>query len=73
MNEKKLFRVVKTKRNDDDVFIIVCGNSRAAALEFNSEEDAWEYIQGMGLDWDMIVTVIGEMIEIIEKIKNDKK
>ena len=44
MNEKKLFRVVKTKRNDDDVFIIVCGNSRACALEFNNEEDAWEYI-----------------------------
>lgn len=73
MNEKKLFRVVKTKRNDDDVFIIVCGNSRACALEFNSEEDAWEYIQGMGLDWDVMVTVIGEMIEIVEKIKNSKK
>ena len=73
MNEKKLFRVVKTKRNDDDVFIIVCGNSRACTLEFNSEEDAWEYIQSMGLDWDVMVTVIGEMIEIIEKLKNSKK
>lgn len=73
MNEKKLFRVVKTKRNDDDAFIIVCGDSRACALEFNSEEDAWEYIQGMGLDWDVMVTVIGKIIEIVEKIKNDKK
>lgn len=73
MNEKKLFRVVKTKRNDDDVFIIVCGNSRAAALEFNSEEDAWEYIRSMGLDWDVVVTVIGEMFEILEKLKNNKK
>lgn len=73
MNEKKLFRVVKTKRNDDDAFIIVCGNSRACALEFNSEEDAWEYIQSMGLDWDVMVTVIGEMIEIVGKIKNNKK
>lgn len=73
MNEKKLFRVVKTKRNDEDVFIIVCGKSRATALEFNSEENAWKYIQSMNLDWDVMVTVIGEMIEIIEKIKNSKK
>ena len=73
MNEKKLFRVVKTKRKDDDVFIIVCGNSRACALEFNSEEDAWEYIQDMDLDWDVMVTVIGEMIEIVEEIKDSKK
>lgn len=40
MNEK-IIPSCKTKRNDDDVFIIVCGNSRAAALEFDSEEDAW--------------------------------
>lgn len=73
MNEKKLFRVVKTKKNDDDVFIIVCGNSRACTLEFNSEKDAWKYVQNMGLDWDVMITVIGEMIEIIEKIKNSKK
>lgn len=73
MNEKKLFRVVKTKKDDDDVFIIVCGNSRACALEFNSEEDAWEYIQSMGLDWDVMVTVIGKIIEIVEKIKNGEK
>ena len=73
MNEKKLFRVVKTKRNDDDVFIIVCGKARACKIEFNNEEEAWEYIQGMGLDWDIMITVIGEMIEIVEKLKNSKK
>lgn len=72
MNEKKLFRVVKIKRNDEDVFIIVCGHSRACEIEFENESEAWNYIETMGLDWDIIITVIAEMIEIFNN-KNLKK
>ena len=72
MNGKKLFRVVKIKSNDEDVFIIICGHSRACEIEFENEDEAWNYIDRMGLDWDIIVTVIAEMFEIFNN-KNLKK
>ena len=72
MNKKKLFRVVKIKSNDEDVFIIVCGHSRACEIEFENENDAWAYIDAMGLDWDIIITVVAELYEIFNN-KNLKK
>lgn len=73
MNSKKLFRVVKIKSNDEDKFIIVCGHSRACEIEFEYENEAWDYIDGMELDWDIIVTVIAEMFEIFNNSKNKEK
>ena len=73
MNGKKLFRIVKIKHNDEDKFIIVCGKSRVCEINFDSEEEAWDYITKMGLDWDIIVSVIGELFEIFYKLKNKKK
>lgn len=72
MNSKKLFRVAKIKSNDEDVYIIICGHSRACEIEFNTEDEAWEYINEMGLDWDIIITVIAEIFGIINKSKNLK-
>lgn len=69
MAKEDLFRVVKIKNNDEDKHIIVCGHSRACKFEFDSEEEAWEYIQMMELDWDIIVSVIGELFEIFYKNK----
>lgn len=73
MNKEKLFRIVKIKKNDEDLYIIVCGHSRACKIEFETEEDAWKYIDDMGLDWDVIVTVIAELIDIIYNNKIQKK
>lgn len=73
MAKENLFRVVKIKSNDEDKYIIVCGHSRTCKIEFNSEEEAWEYLQMMGLDWDIIVSVIGELFEIFYNNKNKKK
>jgi hypothetical protein len=72
MNSRKLFRVAKIKSNDEDKHIIVCGHSRACGIEFDTEDEAWEYINEMGLDWDIIVTVVAEMFEIFNN-KNLKK
>ena len=73
MSSKKLFRIVKTKHNDEDKFIIVCGRARACEIIFDSEEEAWDYINEMGLDWDIIVSVIGELFEIFYESKNKGK
>lgn len=73
MAKKNLFRVVKIKSNDEDKYIIVCGRSRACKFEFNNEEEAWNYIDEMGLDWDIIVSVIGELFEIFYNNKNKGK
>lgn len=73
MNGKKLFRVVKIKHDDEDKFIIVCGRSRACEINFDSEEEAWGHISQMYLDWDIIVSVIGELFEIFYELKNKKK
>ena len=73
MNSKKLFRIVKTKHNDEDKFIIVCGRARVCEVIFDNEEEAWDYINKMGLDWDIIVSVIGELFEIFYKSKTKGK
>lgn len=73
MNSKKLFKVVKIKKNDEDLYVIVCGHSRACKFEFKTEEEAWNYIDEMGLDWDVMVTVIAELFEIFYNNKNQKK
>ena len=73
MNGKKLFRITKIKHNDEDKFIIVCGKSRACRINFDSEEEAWEYISQMHLDWDLIISVIGELFEIFYELKKKKK
>lgn len=73
MNSKKLFRVVKIKNNDEDKYVIVCGKSRACEIEFKNEEEAWNYVDSLGLDWDIVVTVIGEMFEIFYNLKNKEK
>lgn len=72
-----LFRVEKTKVNEEDKFVIVCGKYRASRLDFNTEEEAKEYIEAQ-IDWDMLVTILGQLTEHIaeKKIKevlNDKK
>lgn len=72
MGKENLFRVVKIKSEEEDKYIIVCGKSRASKKEFETTEEAWDYIDAMRLDWDVIVTVIGEMTEVINKIKNKK-
>lgn len=72
MEKENLFRVVKIKSEEEDKYIIVCGKSRASKIEFETSEEAWDYIDAMGLDWDVIVTVIGEVTEIINQIKNRK-
>ena len=73
MGSKKLFRIVKTKHNDEDKFIIVCGRSRVCEVFFDNEEEAWDYIDEMGIDWDIIVSVIGELFEIFYESKTNKK
>lgn len=73
MGARKLFRVVKTKSNDEDRFIIVCGHSRACEIEFDHENEAWDYINKMELDWDVIITIIAEMFEIFYNLKNKGK
>ena len=73
MNDKKLFRIVKIKQNDEDKFIIVCGRSRVCNILFDNKKEAWDYICKMGLDCDIIVSVIGELFEIFYKSKNEEK
>ena len=59
-----LFRVEKTKTNEEEKFVIVCGRYRASKLEFNTEEEAEEYIEEQ-IDWDMLVTILGQLTEHI--------
>ena len=73
MSAKNLFRVVKIKKNDEDKYIIVCGKSRASKLEFEDENMAWTYINTIPIDWDVLITVIGEMFEIFYELKNKQK
>lgn len=73
MSSKKLFRIVKTKHNDEDKFIIVCGRARVCEFFFDNEKEAWDYISKMGLDWDIIVSVIGELFEVFYESKTKKK
>ena len=43
MNE--LLKVVAIKRNEEDKFIIVCGNQQAKLIEFDTREKAEQYLE----------------------------
>lgn len=75
-NGMNLFRVEKTKVNEEEKFVIVCGKYRASRLEFETKEAAKNYIANM-IDWDMLVTIVGQLCEHISEKKvnemlNDK-
>lgn len=63
-NGMNLFRVEKTKVNEEEKFVIVCGKYRASSLEFDTREEAENYIEEQ-IDWDMLVTIIGQLCEHI--------
>ena len=70
-NGVNLFRVEKTKVNEEEKFVIVCGKYRASKVEFESKENAENYIENM-IDWDMLVTIVGQLSEhIAEKKVNE--
>lgn len=70
-NGMNLFRVEKTKVNEEEKFVIVCGKYRASKVEFESKENAENYIESM-IDWDMLVTIVGQLSEhIAEKKVNE--
>ena len=48
-----------------------CGKYRASRVEFKTREDAENYIEKQ-IDWDMLVTIIGQLSEhIAEKKVNE--
>ena len=59
-NEMNLFRVEKTKVNEEEKFVMVCGKYRASKLEFETRESAENYIEKQ-MDWDMLVTIVGQL------------
>lgn len=63
-----LFRVEKTKVNEKERFVIVCGKYRASKLEFETRKAAEDYIESM-IDWDMLVTIVGQLCEHISEKK----
>lgn len=70
-NGMNLFRVEKTRVDEVDVYVIVCGKYRASKKDFLSEEEAETYIENM-IDWDMLVTIVGQLSEhIAEKKVNE--
>ena len=70
-NGMNLFRVEKIKVNEEEKFVIVCGKFRASRLEFDTREEAENYIEEQA-DWDMLVTIIGQLCEhITEKKVNE--
>ena len=70
-NGMNLFRVEKIKVNEEEKFVIVCGTFRASRLEFDTKEEAENYIEEQA-DWDMLVTIIGQLCEhITEKKVNE--
>lgn len=70
-NGMNLFRVEKTKVNEEEKFVIVCGKFRASRLEFDTREEAENYIEEQ-VDWDMLVTIMGQLCEhITEKKVNE--
>ena len=42
-NGMNLFRIEKTKVNEEERFVIVCGKYRASKMEFKTKEDAEDY------------------------------
>ena len=70
-NGMNLFRVEKIKVNEEERFVIVCGKYRASKAEFKEREIAENYIETM-IDWDMLVTTVGQLSEhITEKKVNE--
>lgn len=70
-NGMNLFRIEKTRVDETDVYVIVCGKYRASKKEFLNEEEAKIYIENM-IDWDMLVTIVGQLCEhITEKKVNE--
>lgn len=70
-NGMNLFRVEKIKVNEEEKFVIVCGKYRASKMEFETREDAENYIEKQ-MDWDMLVTIVGQLSEhIAEKKVNE--
>lgn len=70
-NGMNLFRVEKIKVNEEEKFVIVCGKYRASNMEFKTREDAENYIEKQ-MDWDMLVTIVGQLSEhIAEKKVNE--
>ena len=70
-NGMNLFRIEKTRVNEEDMYVIVCGKYRASKKEFRNKEEAKIYIENM-IDWDMLVTIVGQLCEhITEKKVNE--
>ena len=70
-NGMNLFRVEKTKVDEEERFVIVCGKYRASRRDFLNKEEAEDYIANM-MDWDMLVTIVGQLSEhIAEKKVNE--
>ena len=70
-NGMNLFRVEKIKVNEEEKFVIVCGKYRASKMEFETREIAENYIEKQ-MDWDMLVTIVGQLSEhIAEKKVNE--
>lgn len=70
-NGMNLFRVEKTKVNEEEKFVIVCGKYRASKMEFKTRENAENYIEKQ-MDWDMLITIVGQLSEhIAEKKVNE--
>ena len=46
-NGMNLFRIEKTKVNEEERFVIVCGKYRASKVEFKTKENAEDYIANM--------------------------
>ena len=67
-NGMNLFRVEKIQVNEEDKFVIVCGKYRASKIEFKTKENAEDYIANM-IDWDMLVTIVGQLSEYIAEKK----
>ena len=70
-NGMNLFRVEKTKVNEEEIFVIVCGKYRASKMEFKTKENAEDYITNM-IDWDMLATIVGQLSEHITEKKVNK-
>lgn len=70
-NGMNLFRVEKIKVDEEEKFVIVCGKYRASKMEFRTRESAENYIEEQ-MDWDMLVTIVGQLSEhIAEKKVNE--
>ena len=69
MNEefaKLLFKVVPTDETRKS-FGIICYKSRATEVTFETEEEAWKYLENP--TWDVILTLISSVMEYGEEQK----